>query len=83
MFLLNAVIKKAFSGDVVKAVLLIVAKIALYGACLAPVIIFMGDDIYYAAAGFAVGLPGVALVNVLIKKPKKEGDDTFDNGSDS
>ena len=75
--LLGAVLK----GDFKKTAIYMLVKFALYGAVLPLVFLVLKENIYFAAAGFCVGLPGaVAFFGIftLLKNvsEKKKGDES-------
>ena len=78
--LLSKLLKTALSGDLSKTLVYLLLKIMCYGAVFGVIYFFFMEDIYYAAAGFPVGLI-VALVILLIKSKKQgKGDDVNEHG---
>lgn len=80
MLLLNAVLKYVLAGNIKKTVLLIIIKLALYGAAITLIMLTMKDSLIAAAIGFSVGLPGAAIVTTIIslcrnKKAATKGDE--------
>ncbi len=76
VILLSKLLKAALSGDFNKTIVCLLLKFLCYGAVFGVLYFFFMDDIYYAAAGFPVGLI-VALAVLLLTKSKKasKGDD--------
>ncbi len=78
--LLSKLLKTALSGDLSKTLVYLLLKFLCYGAVFVVLYFFFMEDIYYAAAGFPVGLI-VALVILLIKSKKQgKGDDVNEHG---
>ena len=78
--LLSKLLKTALSGDLSKTLVYLLLKIMCYGAVFVVLYFFFMEDIYYAAAGFPVGLI-VALAILLIKSKKQgKGDDVNEHG---
>lgn len=78
--LLSKLLKTALSGDLRKTLVYLLLKFLCYGAVFGVIYFFFMKDIYYAAAGFPVGLI-VALVILLIKSKKQgKGDDVNEHG---
>ena len=73
--LLSKRLKSALSGDFSKTLVCLLLKFLCYGAVFCVLYFFFMEDIYYAAAGFPVGLI-VALAFLLVKSKKQgKGDD--------
>ncbi len=68
--LLSKLLKSALSGEFSKTLVYLLLKFLCYGAVFCVLYFFFMEDIYYAAAGFPVGLI-VALAVLLLKKSKK------------
>ncbi len=82
-FLLNRLLKYALGGNIKKTLLFLLCKLALYGAVITLIVLFLKSDILKAATGFAVGLPGSTFALFLYnmkKTPEKEGDEKIGNG---
>lgn len=78
--LLSKLLKSALSGDFSKTLVCLLLKFLCYGAVFGVIYFFFMEDIYYAAAGFPVGLI-VALAILLIKSKKQgKGDDVNEHG---
>lgn len=78
--LLSKLLKTALSGNFRKTLVCLLLKFLCYGAVFGVIYFFFMEDIYYAAAGFPVGLI-VALVILLIKSKKQgKGDDVNEHG---
>lgn len=70
VILLSRLLKTALSGDFSKTLVYLLLKFLCYGAVFCLLYFFFMEDIYYAAAGFPVGLI-VALAILLIKSKRK------------
>lgn len=81
-FVLKFLLENVLDGNMKKTVLLLLMKLALYGAVLPVIFFVLKENILLSAAGFCVGLPGAVAVfavkNILFSKNKKsdgKGDD--------
>lgn len=77
-YILKALMKYVFKGDMLKTVLFLLLKLALYG-CVIPLVLFViKEKIFFAAAGLIIGLIA-AMTVYFVKECKGKGDDTVDN----
>lgn len=77
-YILKALIKYVLKGDMLKTLLFLLLKLALYG-CVIPLVLFViKEKIFLTAAGLIIGLIA-AMTVYLIKECRGKGDDTVDN----
>lgn len=67
MFLLNIVLKSTMGGKTARMLLTLLLKLALYGGVATLTVLVFKAELLMAAVGFAVGLPGSALVYFLLQ----------------
>ena len=82
VLLLNKLLKAVLSGDFSKTLVCLLVKFLCYGAVFSVIYFFFKDEVFYAAAGFTVGLI-VALAIILIKSKKQGKSIALDKGDDA
>ena len=89
--LLAALLKNALASNFNKTAILLMAKLMLYGAAAAVMVLLFRQYLIAAAVGYASGVPCAAIVYFAVTKLKgkkassadAKGDDALDTGTDN